>query len=77
MAKCNFGERSMSFVAREAGCPLDHCPAGHHVQERAEDCPQCISEGRCRCCGEQHPAEVGCDDDTLISDADHGIYGEP
>lgn len=31
--KCTFNQRSMTFAAREAGCPLDHCECGTHDVE--------------------------------------------
>jgi len=27
---CTYNSRPMSFAAREAGCPLDHCACGTH-----------------------------------------------
>mgnify|MGYP000996471985 CR=1 FL=1 len=31
MSKCNFMQRARSLAEREMGCPLDHCPNGHHI----------------------------------------------
>lgn len=34
--KCNYMRRALTFAAREAGCPLDHCACGTHDAENEE-----------------------------------------
>jgi hypothetical protein len=63
MARCEFNERARSLAEREVGCPLDHCPAGHHVNDPTVPCPECTAEGRCTSCGGKHdPEKESCEE---------------
>ena len=63
MSRCNFSQRPHRFAELEAGCPLDHCPGGHHIDNPLVPCQECIDEGRCSDCGGKHdPKKESCEE---------------
>ncbi len=71
MSICNFYKRRLTFAAREAGCPLDHCMSNYHVEIRHGKVFHVGEETECRC-GDR--AIIGNKDSSSNKDCNDDYY---